>query len=91
MPVKSVDEAKVAVGKLLDKNCKLVIITLGALGAVFASQGNYTPIHVPTKTVKPTDSTVSPCILIISLITSFYHHILLANYPLMSILFYYSI
>jgi hypothetical protein len=58
--VQSVDEAKVAVGKLLDKGCKQVIITLGASGVVFASQDNCIPIHVPTKTVKPVDSTVSP-------------------------------
>ncbi|PNF17811.1 Ribokinase [Cryptotermes secundus] len=57
MAVQSVDEAKVAVGLLLDKGCKQVIITLGASGAVFASQGNLTPVHVPTKTVKSVDST----------------------------------
>jgi hypothetical protein len=48
----------VAVGRLLDKGCKQVIITLGASGAVFASQENSVPIHVPTKNVKPVDSTV---------------------------------
>lgn len=59
--MQSVDEAKVAVGLLLDKGCKQVIITLGASGAVFASEDNLTPVHVPTKTVKSVDSTVSPC------------------------------
>jgi fructose-1-phosphate kinase PfkB-like protein len=48
----------VAVGRLLDKGCKQVIITLGASGAVFASQDNSVPVHVPTKNVKPVDSTV---------------------------------
>lgn len=66
--MQSVDKAEAAVGKLLDKGCKQVIITLGASGAVFASQDNYIPIHVPTKTVKPVDSTVSPCGLIIFLL-----------------------
>lgn len=64
--MQSVDEAKVAVGKLLDKGCKQVIITLGASGAVFASQDNCIPIHVSTKTVKPVDSTVSPGSIIMS-------------------------
>lgn len=57
MPVQSVEEAMVAVGRLLDKGCKQVIITLGASGAVFASQDNSVPVHVPTKIVKPVDST----------------------------------
>jgi fructose-1-phosphate kinase PfkB-like protein len=58
MPVQSVEEAMVAVGRLLDKGCKQVIITLGASGAVFASQDNSVPVHVPTKSVKPVDTTV---------------------------------
>jgi len=58
VPVQSVEEAMVAVGRLLDKGCKQVIITLGASGAVFASQDNSVPVHVPTKNVKPVDSTV---------------------------------
>lgn len=57
MPVQSVEEAMVAVGRLLDKGCKQVIITLGASGAVFASQDNSVPVHVPTKNVKPVDTT----------------------------------
>jgi hypothetical protein len=64
--VQSVDEAKVAVSKLLDEGCKQVIITLGGAGAVFASQDNCIPIHVPTKTVMPVDSTVSPSSLMMS-------------------------
>lgn len=56
--MQSVEEAMVAVGRLLDKGCKQVIITLGASGAVFASQDNSVPVHVPTKNVKPVDSTV---------------------------------
>lgn len=56
--MQSVEEAMVAVGRLLDKGCKQVIITLGASGAVFASQENSVPIHVPTRNVKPVDSTV---------------------------------
>jgi fructose-1-phosphate kinase PfkB-like protein len=58
MSVQSVEEAMVAVGKLLDKGCRQVIITLGASGAVFASKENSVPVHVPTKNVKPIDSTV---------------------------------
>ena len=56
--MQSVEEAMVAVGRLLDKGCKQVIITLGASGAVFASQDNSVPVHIPTKNVKPVDSTV---------------------------------
>jgi len=58
MPVQTVEEAMVALGRLLDKGCKQVIITLGASGAVFASQENSVPVHIPTKNVKPVDSTV---------------------------------
>jgi sugar/nucleoside kinase (ribokinase family) len=58
MPVQSVEEAMVAVGKLLDKGCKQVIITLGASGAVFASGDNPVPVHVPAKNAKPVDTTV---------------------------------
>jgi len=56
--VQSVEEAVVGVGRLLDKGCKQVIITLGASGAVFASQDNSVPVHVPTKNVNPVDTTV---------------------------------
>lgn len=57
--MQSVEEATMAVGRLLDKGCEQVIITLGASGAVFASQDNSVPVHVPTKNVRPVDSTVS--------------------------------
>ncbi|XP_069693445.1 ribokinase isoform X2 [Periplaneta americana] len=57
LPVRTVEDAKLALSKLLDRGCKVVIITLGASGSVFASHEDRTPIHVPTQHVKPIDTT----------------------------------
>ncbi|PSN50797.1 Ribokinase [Blattella germanica] len=48
--IKSVDEAKVAILKLIEKGCNQVIITLGALGALYVSKDNLAPLHVQTRT-----------------------------------------
>ena len=59
----SKEESYKAVGVLLDRGCKMVIITLGDEGCVFASSEDRKPVHVPAPTVTPVDTTVSQLIL----------------------------
>lgn len=44
--------------KLLDKGCNAIIVTLGPLGAVYASKTNRNVIRIPTDEVQPVDTTV---------------------------------
>ena len=57
--VKSVDEAKIAARKLIEKGCSQVIITLGSLGALYTSKNDKNPIYVSTRKVTAVDTTVS--------------------------------
>ncbi|KAJ8308715.1 hypothetical protein KUTeg_013589 [Tegillarca granosa] len=59
VPVKCIKDAEKAIEIFLEKGCKTVIITMGELGAVFASQENKTPVHVPATPVTAVDTTVS--------------------------------
>ncbi|XP_076639188.1 ribokinase isoform X1 [Colletes latitarsis] len=52
-----VSNVQEAVEKLLDKGCNTVILTLGELGAAFASQENRTLTFVPTRPVEAVDTT----------------------------------
>ena len=57
--VETVEEAKNVIPLLLSRGCNSVIITLGDKGAVFASRGEPSAVHVPAPSVKATDTTVS--------------------------------
>ncbi|NP_001088727.1 ribokinase L homeolog [Xenopus laevis] len=57
VPVNSPEDAGIAGALLLEKGCKLVIITLGGEGCVILSQSDPTPRHIPTNKVKAVDST----------------------------------
>ncbi|XP_046619210.1 ribokinase-like [Neodiprion virginianus] len=57
VPVTGLYESQIAVNKLLQKECNAVLLTLGALGAVYASQSNPNVIHIPTEKVKAIDTT----------------------------------
>ncbi|KZC07401.1 PREDICTED: ribokinase-like [Dufourea novaeangliae] len=46
-----------AIDKLLDNGCNTVILTLGKMGAAYASRKNRTATLVPTRRVKPVDTT----------------------------------
>ncbi|XP_031843805.1 ribokinase [Nomia melanderi] len=46
-----------AIDKLLDYGCNTVILTLGEMGAAFASKENRTATMVPTTPVQPVDTT----------------------------------
>ncbi|XP_048507800.1 bifunctional ribokinase/ribose-5-phosphate isomerase A-like [Athalia rosae] len=50
-------EAQIAVNELLNQGCNAVLLTLGALGAVYASTNSRNVIHVPTAEVTPIDTT----------------------------------
>ncbi|XP_059485750.1 ribokinase-like [Neocloeon triangulifer] len=54
--VNTILEAKNAVGQLLEKGCKSVILTLGSQGAVYASNSEV-PIHVAAPQVQAVDTT----------------------------------
>lgn len=47
-----------AIDKLLDYGCNTVILTLGEMGAAFASKKNRTATIVPATRVQPVDTTV---------------------------------
>ena len=55
--VESIQDAQKAMEVLLDRGCKFVIITMGAQGAVFASQENKSAVHVPAPKVNAIDTT----------------------------------
>ncbi|XP_033733694.1 ribokinase-like [Pecten maximus] len=57
LPVKTKEEAFKATLALLDKGCRVVILTLGLMGSVFASKENLTPKHVPAQSVAAVDTT----------------------------------
>ncbi|XP_071963612.1 ribokinase-like isoform X2 [Antedon mediterranea] len=57
LPVRSIEEVKIASLALLDKGCKRVIITLGDQGSILASSDTRTPVHIPVTKVKTMDST----------------------------------
>ncbi|KAJ8308714.1 hypothetical protein KUTeg_013588 [Tegillarca granosa] len=57
VPVTCIKDTEKAIEILLGKNCKTVIITMGKLGAVFATQGNRKPVHVPATPVTAVDTT----------------------------------
>ncbi|XP_068992371.1 ribokinase-like [Neodiprion pinetum] len=57
VPVTGLYESQIAVNKLLQKECNAVLLTLGALGAVYASQSNPNVIHIPTEKVTAIDTT----------------------------------
>lgn len=54
----TIDDAKDAIAKLQSLGCRTVIITMGENGAVFATQDDPTPIHIPAPSVTPVDTTV---------------------------------
>ncbi|KAG8431938.1 hypothetical protein GDO86_019170, partial [Hymenochirus boettgeri] len=56
--VRGPQDAGVAGKALLDKGCKVVIVTLGGEGCVVLSQENPTPKLLPTSTVEVVDTTV---------------------------------
>lgn len=47
-----------AIEKLLDKGCSTVILTLGELGAAYASKEDRTAKMIPVPPVQPVDTTV---------------------------------
>lgn len=51
--------AQDALDKLFIQGCKIVIITLGSTGSVFATEKQKKMIHIPVEIVKPIDTTVS--------------------------------
>lgn len=57
LPMRSLEDASLVINSLMEKGCSVVILTLGAKGAIFQtkSQANY--IYVPAKAVKAVDST----------------------------------
>ncbi|XP_070576687.1 ribokinase-like [Ptychodera flava] len=57
LSVTSIDEAEKAGQCLLDKGCKIVIITMGSQGAVIVTSENRKAVHVPAKKVTPLDTT----------------------------------
>lgn len=59
LTVTSVNDAKAVTSILLERGCRVVIVTLGALGAVFATDKQTEAVHIPTRTVQAVDTTVS--------------------------------
>ncbi|OWF53132.1 ribokinase-like [Mizuhopecten yessoensis] len=57
LPVKDIEGACKATLALLDKGCSVVILTLGVMGSVFATQENRKPIHVAAQSVTAVDTT----------------------------------
>ncbi|XP_053568628.1 ribokinase [Bombina bombina] len=57
IPVNSPTAAGNAGSVLLNRGCKLVIVTLGAEGCVILSQEDRTPKHIPAKKVTAVDTT----------------------------------
>lgn len=79
LPVKSIEDASLVIEILFKKGCSLVILTLGAKGAVFQSKRDRKYTYVPAKTVKAVDSTGAGDAFMGSLV---YY---LANYPDLSL------
>lgn len=64
MPISSIEDAFNALPVLLGRGAAKIVITLGENGSVVATREDPTPRHVPSKEVKPLDTTVSllgPC------------------------------
>ncbi|KAM4770681.1 ribokinase isoform 1-T1 [Rhinophrynus dorsalis] len=57
VPVNSPQDAGTAGAVLLERGCKLVIVTLGGEGCVILSKEAVTPKHIPTNKVKAVDTT----------------------------------
>lgn len=57
--MRSVEDAKAAALKLVDKGCGVAIITLADKGAVFVTKEMTEPQHVKSVSVKVVDTTVS--------------------------------
>ncbi|KFM63576.1 Ribokinase, partial [Stegodyphus mimosarum] len=57
VPVKSIEDASLAIEALFKKGCSTVILTLGSKGAVFQSKNESTFTNVPARNVKAIDST----------------------------------
>jgi fructose-1-phosphate kinase PfkB-like protein len=57
--VRSVEDAKTAALKLVDKGCGVAIITLADKGAVFVTKEMTEALHVKSVSVKVVDTTVS--------------------------------
>ncbi|KAF4518048.1 hypothetical protein B566_EDAN009282 [Ephemera danica] len=55
--VNDVNEANVAITKLLSMGCPMVLLTLGSQGAIFASQSDPIPVHVAAPKVTAVDTT----------------------------------
>ncbi|XP_029448812.1 ribokinase isoform X2 [Rhinatrema bivittatum] len=58
-PVRCPEDAGTAGSVLLERGCRLVIVTLGAEGCVVLSAEEITPKHIPTRKVKAVDTTGS--------------------------------
>ncbi|CAB3990755.1 ribokinase [Paramuricea clavata] len=57
VPISCVEDAFYALPVLLDRGAAKVVITLGENGSVVATREDPTPRHVPSKEVKPLDTT----------------------------------
>ncbi|XP_030051747.1 ribokinase isoform X2 [Microcaecilia unicolor] len=57
-PVRCPEDAGKAGSILIKRDCKLVIVTLGAEGCVVLSAEDTTPKHIPTRKVKAVDTTL---------------------------------
>ena len=58
LTVTSVDDARAVTSILLDRGCRTVIVTLGALGTVFATKDQPEIVHMPARNVEAVDTTV---------------------------------
>lgn len=58
LAVSSPADAGKAAQVLLDRGCRVAIVTLGAAGCVLLSQAEPVPKHIPTEKVKAVDTTV---------------------------------
>jgi len=72
--VRSIDMSNVqqVVDKFLAKGCNAIIITLGPLGAAYATKMNRTVIRIPTVEVYPVDTTVSIAYIVIVTLDEFH-------------------
>jgi len=59
LAVSSVSDAEAVTAILLERGCRVVIVTLGAQGTVFATKDHSEAIHIPTRSVQAVDTTVS--------------------------------
>ena len=103
-PVRSVEDALAALQVLLSRGCDTVIITLGAVGSVFATkeaeggEGRGGPVHVPTTPVTSVvDTTVCCCLCLSSVLGGAGSHIILfailliISSVLIKLMFYYHL